>query len=148
MTLKEILQKYSDKEILKKVFEFYPDQKKSKDGYLNALDELRHKRSRKSNIKVDVSYVNDYFDKTEYVSVDGFDPNDVTTSYAIEFIPWSEWLGAEITIWSFENFDELSILAYCLWEMTWRGYSCKQVRQQYSKIVNTVEEIKLNADVA
>lgn len=140
MTLCQILKEFTDKEILKRLFQLYPDQKKSKDGYANTLNELRHKRAKKDSMMINVNYYKGPFDDEEYVSIDGFDPDDITTGWAIEFQPWSSWLGMEILPYSLENFSKLDIMAYCLWEMTWSGYSCKQVRSKYRNIMGRYKE--------
>ena len=45
--------------------------------------------------------------------------NNSEVSYGIEFTPWEEWLGMTIEPASLEAFDEVAILAHCLWERTW-----------------------------
>ena len=39
--LKDVLVKYNDQQIIKKLFEIYPDQKRSKTGYERMINQLR-----------------------------------------------------------------------------------------------------------
>ena len=52
MRVKQLLDKYTDKQILQRMFEKYPDQKKSKKGYVEALKELREVKPIENNWKL------------------------------------------------------------------------------------------------
>ena len=138
--MKNLLKKFTDEEILLRLFELYPDQEKSLKGYMLTLKELRETRPKKSKMKICVSTVIDDLaeedEDKEYVHVDGY-LRGSKWHYAIEYSPWAEWLGMEVTKKSLKNFTELDIVAYCLWEMTWSGYSDKEVQKNYKDIIET-----------
>jgi len=62
-----------------------------------------------------------------YVDVSGRkkekDKNSMTDSYAIEFVEWKKWLGMDLENETMNNFNELEIIAHCLYEMTFYGYT-------------------------
>lgn len=69
-------------------------------------------------------------------------PNDITDGYALEFVPWKEWLGMELAPETIKNFSELEIIAHCLYEMTFIGYEEEEIQEQLNSINKTMEEYK------
>jgi len=141
--MKNLLDKFTDQEILKRLFQLYPDQKKSKAGYVSALAELRVTKPKKSvGMKIRLRSIHDDIDPKnieDYVSVDGYKRGS-PTGWAIEYTPWSEWLGWKITKESFKNFSELDIMTYCLWEMTWSGYSSSEIKKVIDGLIKIKDE--------
>ncbi len=137
---KDLLDKFTDQEILVRLFELYPDQKQSEQGYIGALEEIRHKRAKKTTTQLRLSTVPvDEFNDEEYVDVSGFDPSEPETSFAIEYNLWSEWLGMELHPDTLQ-FPELDVVARSLWEMTWSGYSQQSIRGRLKKLLNIRDE--------
>jgi len=60
--MKKLLDKYTDKQILTRLFEIYPDQKNSIFGYEKALKQLRKLKPVKSEIVIIPSKFNTYGD--------------------------------------------------------------------------------------
>lgn len=57
--------------------------------------------------------------------------------YAIEYIPWAEWLPMRVEIDDFEaphqpTVDE--VVAHLLWEMTWCGYNVESAANRLAEI--------------
>jgi len=131
MKLKQILNNISNTEILHKLFEFYPEQKESLDGYVDVLEKLRNLTHKESDFKIVIYQVVDFSDEERYWSVSGQKDND-PQYWAIEYTPWEEWLSSEV------EFDKrlslVSVIALCLWEMTWSGFD-------QEKIKNDIEEL-------
>ena len=125
--MKELLNKYTDKEILKRLFVMYPDQTKLRKGYQNVLDTLRVLKPRKSEFVIHARKWN----------VDGI---SIKTGerWAIELTPWSEWLGSKM------KRNSLDALCASLWEMTFFGFTQQKVRNTRQTLMNRVKDIDKN----
>lgn len=141
--LKDLLKKFSDKSITKRLLELYPDQKKCKKGYLKALAELRRMRSGKSIMKLEVEAFHEegmpWQEKGEvddWVSVFGVEEDQ---SYALSMTPWSKWLAMELLP---NNFSDLDSLCHILWEMTYHGFSSKSVGGFVRLLTGRMKDIK------
>lgn len=144
--MQKLLDKYTDEEILKHLFKLYPDQRKSEEGYKSALSELRTTRPKKDPMLILVEKCYDKFDKKYYTHVIGVDPKDTKWTFAIELTLWSHWLGMEIHPKSLEKFKEIDILAHCLWEMTFCGYSNRQIRNDWRKLNKISDQVRKNME--
>jgi hypothetical protein len=133
MKLKEIVDQFNDSEIIKRLLEIYPDQEKSKSGYLRVLTTLRKLEPAKSTMTIFPRKFN----------TDAYDSKDKET-YAIEFTRWQVWLGSEIKT----HKDKLSALCNCLWEMTYMGYSQQPIQRQMGEMMRNIEKIKKEEKVA
>ena len=125
--MKKLLDKYNNKEILKRLFEIYPDQKKNIGGYQQVLNSLRRMKAKKSNFVILPSKWNTL----------GQDIKDGET-YAIEYTRWEEWLGMSIKT----HKDGLTAICWCLYEMTWAGYSQQPIQRRINWLNKAASEIK------
>jgi hypothetical protein len=135
MKFKDLLKKYSDKEILDKLFKIYPDQKNSVSGYESVLKKLRKLKPIKSRLELCVSWKED---EGKYLDVKGFDGK---TTWAIEFTKWEEWLDMRVNC----KINELDFIAGALWEMTYCGYEQKTIQAEIKEIrrrMKTIKELK------
>lgn len=135
MKLIEILNKYSDTEILKRLLNLYPDEKKNLAGYLDALDEMRHTKVSKSNSQIKIRLQKDD-DGEEYFQVGTLKDGE---EYSASFIDWNQFLGMEVI--PFKELSDLDTLVHCLWEMTFYGYTNKDTQELFNSITKDVEEI-------
>ena len=125
------------------LLQLYPDEQEFIEEYEKVFNELRIMQPLSGNMTIDVSLVNDDYDNTQYVDVSGYytNPSERTDEYsnslAIEFVPWSEWLGMEIDKNSLENFTEFEIIAHCLHEMTYAGFEQVEIQAQMDDIKQT-----------
>jgi hypothetical protein len=60
-------------------------------------------------------------------------------SYGIEFVDWEEWLGMDIDPGSISNYSETDIIAHCLWEMTFYGYTQEAIKKQSAQLKEKAE---------
>ncbi len=127
----------------------FPDQLGYLDNYKTVFDELRILKSKKSSINIVVKNVIDDFEYEEYVDVSGYDSlkvvetkNEITESLALEFTPWSEWLGMYIDQDSIESFSSYEIICYCLHEMTFFGFNQQEIENEWQKIKSAENEFK------
>jgi hypothetical protein len=137
--MKKLLNKFTDTEIIKRIFELYPDQKNNLKGYVLALDELRNTPVKKSTLLIYLERIID--EDEEYVDVSGYNPDEPEVTYALDFTPWPEWLGMEIKQGVLEEFSKLDVLAHCIWEITWHGYAGKEIEEKAVELFSRVEEV-------
>lgn len=141
MIFKDLVDKFSNNDaIFERLFTLHPDSKRSQPGYEKVLKEIRILAPVKTTFKIRVETVEDWYDKSKYTDVSGYNTKDKTV-YAIEYSPWAEWLGMTISTKSLKQFSELDIFCECLWEITWSGYNQKEIKKTIDGLMNTVKEI-------
>jgi hypothetical protein len=103
--------------------------------YHSIYTKLMGMRPKNSKFHVRVEWSNEQ----RYISVNGYKNIPDKESYALEFRPWSEWLGMDVigTI-----HDEKKEIAYCLWEMTFMGFDQNTVLKQKKELDRRIEEIE------
>ena len=133
------------------LLEIYPDQIDSIDAYKRVYENLQFIEIEESEITIELEQ--GYDDETggkSMVDVSGAkkinDENAITNSLAIEFVPWKEWLGMTISENTFTEFNELEIIAHCLYEMTFMGYDEEEIQDQLSNIKGIAEEYENMTD--
>lgn len=145
MNLKELINKFTDRQIVAEVIRLYPDQKKNKPGYYRALKDLRRLRKRKTTVTLFAEWVpaDPEFDPEDkpYVHVLGHDSAD-NQDYALSLTPWSEWLSMPIAQKTIDEFGELTALGYIMWEITWYGYSASQHTDFKKKINSSMKDVE------
>lgn len=62
-------------------------------------------------------------------------------SYALEFHPWAEWLGMEISEEILANFEETYIISSCLEEMTLMGWTEAEIQGKFKEIHSCMQDI-------
>ncbi len=135
MKFYELFKRYTDEDIIKQVIKLYPDQKKSKKGYQSALKELRKLKPKRTEFSIRVTKVRDGKDRYEHV--DGYRHGE---GYGIEFTSWPEWLGMYIDMQSLYRIGHLDFLCHSLWEMTWSGFSNKEVQGEWKELKGRADE--------
>lgn len=126
---------------------YFPDQEHSKQGYKEVFETLLNiKPIPMNNLKdlfIDVSYQKDFLDNKEYIDVSGIQVfNSDNKSYGIEFCPWKDWVSMHITRQSLDNFTKEDIVAACLYEMTFFGFTDAAVQEEAKKLKDSIEECK------
>ncbi len=128
----------------------YPDKASNLSGYKEVFEKLLLIDAEDSDISIDVVQQKDDFDGEEYVDVSGtykYPKNEEEKfSQAIEFTPWNQWLGMEISQESFIHFSELEIISHCLYEMTFMGFEEEEIRDELNSIESTIENYKNMTD--
>ncbi len=146
MIFQDLLAKFDDKAIIKQVIKLYPDQKKNMEGYVRALDEIRNTQPKATDVSIVVSVVkakdDPFYEKGDKDWVDICGVKGEEDRYAIGMTSWREWLSMPISEVSLKSFSELDILAHCLWEMTWYGYSNRRIQRRMGDLRRTVEKIR------
>ncbi|MEW6738563.1 MAG: DUF6557 family protein [Nitrospirota bacterium] len=140
---KDIIRYCTFKKVKDALLELYPDQKKVVKGYKYVFETLKLMRLRysKDGMVIDIRRVgrgrNAYFSVSGVCSQDG-----VKQSYAIEYMPWSKWLGCEVDRKVLRKMTREEIAAHCLWEMTFAGFTQDRIRREINKLRKRVEDLK------
>lgn len=146
MTLKHLITDYNWISIALVLKELYPEQKSNLEGYEAVYNKLMIMKPEPSELSICVTNEVDDFDGEAYVHVSGIyeipRTEEEKWSHAIEFVPWKEWLGMEITQDSLNNFSELEIIAHALFEMTFVGFDEKNIQSKLNSIEGSAEDFK------
>jgi len=160
MNLKELVEHCLPSAVLDEVVNLYPDQAKNIEGYFNIIAELLDLEpdfEGAGTMRIEVYHVIqewDFCDDDDYIGVHGIDPNAVLDEFtgmkgedigwAIEYTPWEEWLAMEVTCTcpTDERTDTPEkLLAHILFEMSWAGFTQKEVQNQKDEIMRRKDEV-------
>lgn len=140
MIFKDLINKYSWKDLESIFHNLYPEDKL--ENYEYAYNEIKDIEPVEYDMTIHVKKVFDEYDNSEYFSVDGSngtcyrDSSDskfiedeevlnTEIGYALEFTEWNKWMGMRISEEDLQTVGEKDFLCYCLWEMTFNGFTEK-----------------------
>jgi hypothetical protein len=63
-------------------------------------------------------------------------------TYALEMVCWEEWLDMNISLDIIKNFSMPEIIAHCIYEMTFMGFSQKQIQGKLDELRKSCENIE------
>jgi hypothetical protein len=121
----------------------YPDQKKNIKGYRYVFQTLRLMKPRynKEGMIIDIRKVGR--GRNAYFSVSGVcREKGIKQSFGIEYMPWSKWLGCEVNKQILKKMTKDEIVAHCLWEMTFMGFTQNKIRRELNVLKRQVRDIK------
>lgn len=147
MRLKELIDTNNWLSVSMTLTSLYPDQEEGLEAYKKVFGFLQDMTPTDSDIEIVLTQCyDDETNEESYVDVSGRKQNNddfqLTESLAIEFVPWTRWLGMTVSSDTSKQFSELEIISYCLYEMTFVGYDEKEIQRQFSIIKSTVDEYK------
>ena len=134
----ELLRKYTDEEIIDELKKNYNDI--HDESYKSALTELREltPSTEAQDLKINVEIIKEQFGEPiePFLSCDGIGPdeNGEIVRWGIEFDKWEEWLAKDICEDNFKELSEITILAGIIWEMTFIGYTQKDVQDKADEL--------------
>ncbi|MEW6599821.1 MAG: DUF6557 family protein [Nitrospirota bacterium] len=140
---KDIIKACAFKDIKEALLRLYPDQKQIINRYKNVFQTLKPMRSRhnKEGMVIDIKKAGR--GKNAYFCVSGVCTEKGTKqSYAIEYSPWSKWLGYEVDNKVLKKMTKEEIVAHCLWEMTFMGFTQSRIRSRLSVLKRRVKDLK------
>lgn len=136
MNLKSLIQTQDWSKISSKFLEIFPKEEKNIKGYKSVYEQLLLMSPEISDITI-VIY-NEMDEGVEFIEACGLhnNPKNKEESYlqGIELTPWRKWLGMEISDESLEKFSEIEIIVYCLYEMTFWGFSEENIAHEIKEI--------------
>jgi hypothetical protein len=141
MRLKDIINSVSWPDVWYAMMEYYPDQEQNLEGYHKVFHELLEKDpTNEYDMDLVIKAVVEDDDHT-YYHVYGLDNTD-DTEYAIDFMPWSEWVNMKVPDILVVIYPKEDIVAHCLWEMTFCGYHEEEIQAKMNELKAMVEDIK------
>ncbi len=162
MKFAELVCKYDWGEIRPAIVRLYPNDQKNISGFKMVFEQLQTLMSAETNMRIILKEVFDEFENERYTCVSGVDGTlkreenpeifkddkigNQEVSYGIEFTDWEEWLGMDIDPESTSNYHETDIIAHCLWEMSFYGYTQEAIKKTIDTI--NIESIKYEAERA
>lgn len=140
VTLYDLIREVDFDEVFSRVCFYYPSQN-YREGYENAFNELLDKKQKKhciGDLFIEVNIVED--DDEDYLDVCGLNIQN-GNRYSIELCEWSDWVTMFITKETLDRLSKEDIVAGCLYEMTFFGFSEKSVMEQLNKMENAFKEM-------
>jgi len=129
-TLQDLISRNAWLHVDHRLMEIYPDS--DADSYEGVFNQLCVKPAKPSKIIITLSVVD------EEVNVDGVENGETR---ALDFTPWSSWLGMEIDKDNLAKFDETDIIVHCLWEMTFIGFDESKIQHELEVMEAVVADI-------
>jgi GNAT superfamily N-acetyltransferase len=148
MRFKDLIRNNSWPSVEIALLDLYPDQKRNISGYEIIFSQLLIMPEDESDMEIVLERVEDE-DSTDgyYNDVSGKkkdtteDEAELTSSYALEFTPWDQWLAMRIGSETLKEFSEPEIIAHCLFEMTFIGFDEATIQREWNEIEREVEEV-------
>lgn len=154
MKLGELIHNNSWQRVGMVLLQLYPDQRESREAYEKVYSSLQRMEPVYSafSIVIDrISYDEEPGDNyTEYsIDVAGILRDDIDEKtgtfarYAIETEPWNSWLGMTIFEETADTFTPLEIIAHCLYEMTFLGYTEEEIQREADGFYKIMEDFNM-----
>ena len=145
MKLAEIIKAHNWLSVKIILLDLYPDQLYIIDTYESIYKKLQQQQYVDSEIEIILTqciYEDDI--EKSYVDVSGRkkvnEYSELTEGLAIEFVPWNEWLGMDVSQETLKNFTEFEIISHCLYEMTFIDFEETEIQKQISDLKKRKDE--------
>lgn len=142
MTFKKLIESNTWSQVSPIFLNLYPDAKDDLSGYESVFKKLESIVAEKTDISIVIYKEKD--DDEEYLDVSGLhnNPKNKEDEYpqGIELVPWHKWLGMDISRETLENYSALEIIAHCLYEMTFAGFSEEDIPRALRSIEKSTKE--------
>lgn len=149
VTLSDILRQVAFDDVFKELTKWFSNQESNFNGYASVfctLLEKTPKRHKLDDLFIEVKKVTED-DETEWLNVSGINiAKKDNISYGIEFEPWDEWVSMYITQETLDSLSKEEIVAACLYEMTFFGFTENKVQNEKNRLINAVEEAKTKSN--
>jgi hypothetical protein len=134
MTYIELLRRNTWLSVQPILLQNYPDQEHVISEYEHIYQELLIMETTQTEMTIEIyERFIEGLDDEPITIVCGQKKND-KESYAIEFVPWNEWLSMNIHTKSLEHYTELEIIAHCLYEMTFIDFDQNGIQAEIKKL--------------
>ena len=136
MKLIDLISQTSWQQIAIDLIAAFPEEQTSIDGYQEVYDSLGQIIPAGTETFINIERAEDDFEAGSfYIHVYGTKLGD-NMSYGLIYCSWSELLAMEIAPNTLSNFTSSEIVAYCLYEMTWAGFSEKEIDEERNSIID------------
>tara|TARA_B100001094_G_scaffold179160_1_gene173422 strand:- start:1210 stop:1719 length:510 start_codon:yes stop_codon:yes gene_type:complete len=145
MLLSRLFKNNSYKIIFNKIYAYYlkkthtnQEIRNYDNRFYTAYQEICKIKPTESNQKIIVK-VSESTDKEDIFDNIKITLNCDGENFACDFVPWKEVLGCELEK---ENCTTSEALAHVFWEMTFYGFSAKQIEDQSKKMQQQIKDIE------
>ncbi|HZJ35177.1 MAG TPA: DUF6557 family protein [Gillisia sp.] len=124
----------------------YPDEIESMDTYKEVFDKILLLEAEENDIFLVLTQ--EFEDETgepSFVDVYGKSIKE-ECGLALEFTSWNKWLGMNIYEQTLKEFNELEIIAHCLYEMTFIDFDETEIQNQFLNIKDIIDEYNSMTD--
>lgn len=123
----------------------YPNEIDNIDKYKIMFQRLRTIQPHENNeqMEIVIEFTKDYCDENdneEWLDVYGRKPND-PYKYGIEYVGWEKWLGYTISNQTLDSFPESQIIAHCLYELSWGGFTPEEQLENIESFNKSIEDL-------
>lgn len=78
-----------------------------------------------------------FFEQEGHISAD----EQIEACFNLSYMHWEEWLGMEISPDAMDRFTPAEVVAHCLWEMTYLGFSIEVIRRRRADLDEQIKEM-------
>ncbi len=139
ITLKDLIDRTSINKVWCEFKKNYPKEYHNKKAFENIMHDLYSYTPAISDSIITIEKeVED--DSEEWHHLYTFQPKEMETSFCMGFCDWREWLGTQIDNFVFTKYTDAQIIAHCYWEMTFYGYSNKDIEKVKEEVFDVRDE--------
>lgn len=139
---KEILRMVSFETVWNELIEYYSDMFQIKNKYLTVYESL-FTQSPARNVEEMIIHI-DVVDSNDSLNENSIEYRVHGKNNSLEWkghwdvsaSNWEDWLGFYVDQQVLESFSDEQIVALCLYEMTWFGFSEEQIKQNADNLEN------------
>lgn len=140
MKLKEIVNQSKWQDVVIAIVTEHPCQRKNLEGFRIVFETLRLMEPTESEFQIHIERRSDVLDlEYSYPDVFGVKEGD-ENSYSLSFTPWTEWLGMVVCQETMKAFPASQIVANCLLEMTFFGFTEEQRKREEASLEESIKE--------
>ena len=123
MTFKELLSRSHWQEVWIALSRFFPEYVELMDSFRLGYDELKRLKPDDGAIRLFIGRYDPHGVIPFYVL--GFE-GDCPKGFSLKFSPWEKWLGVSVDESILSQYQQAEIIAICLCDMTWAGFSIRR----------------------
>ena len=140
--LGDIIKEVKFEKVFERLCVWFDDQANSESGYRHVFEDLLTRKPKKHNLSDMFINISSYTHADgDWLDVEGVEPGK-KKYYGIEFCPWDDWISMFITQKTLDSFDKETIVAACLYEMTFFGFTEDKIENKKNELRNSIEDMK------
>jgi len=140
MTFKEIIETCTFEEVLPTLLQMSSEHEDAMVDYRMVFDDLRLRKAEPSDIKISLG------GNGHFIGVSCISPK--ISSYCAFCYPWNESLGMEVCQEENIHLSNAEIVAHCLWQMTYYGFSEKEIHETFDEMLTSRRKDKSEEEQA
>lgn len=147
--LHDLLEETDFETAFKALCKWFRDQEGSREGYESVYDKIKGMKPRKhklSDLFIKVEVVKEEEEDIgigDWLNVCGKDViSKSIINYGLEFEDWNDWISMFITQDTLGTLSKEDIVAACLYEMTFYGFTEEKIQERRDELMGTVKLAK------